>query len=273
MRKLNRTSVTVALIILSVSCLNANPSNTDRFEDNVSKSAYPEPAEIGTWSIVAVDYETGQIGIAGASCTFNVQGIGQVIPGKGAVIVQGMSSDEAMERAMELLQEDTNLEQILKEIRNPEFDPENQQYAIISIDSTITPVAYTGSDLDESRGERIARGVTVQGNVLVSEETLDNTLRVFQNTSGALVEKLVRALEAGASAGGDKRCGDQKARSAFVTVYKKTDNARWPYFHLVVYGNDKGGVPAVEYLVKEFQSLYPKSKNRPTTRVYITPEQ
>jgi uncharacterized Ntn-hydrolase superfamily protein len=149
----------------------------------------------------------------------------------------------------------------------------NQQYAIISLDSTELPLTYTGTHLDDTKGSRNAKGVTVQGNVLVSENVLDKTLEVFLKANGTLTEKLVKALEAGAKEGGDKRCGEQMARSAFVTVFNKTDNARWPYFHLVVYGNEKGGVPAVEYLAKEFHSLYPQSRNRPTTRVYIVPEQ
>jgi hypothetical protein len=122
MTKFTFTSLIGLLIVIS--CSKSNLKQSERFRDNLTKNVYSEPVEVGTWSIAAVDFETGQIGVAGASCTFNVQGIGQVIPEKGAVIVQGMSSDEAMERAMELLQEDTNLEQILSEIRDSKFDPE-----------------------------------------------------------------------------------------------------------------------------------------------------
>jgi len=273
MQYLKSNLIGLLILFLFAGCLNQDSKRTEKFEDNILKNEYDEEPEIGTWSIAAVDFKTGQVGIAGASCTFNVQGIGEVIPGKGAVIVQGMSSDEARERAMELLQEDTNLKEILKEIRHEKFDPENQQYAIISLDSTALPVVYTGKKLDDTKGERVAHGVCVQGNVLVNEAVLEKTLEAFQNSKGTLTERLVKALEAGADEGGDKRCGEQKARSAFVTVFNKTDNARWPYFHLVVYGNEKGGVPAVDYLAKEFHSLYPQSRNRPTTRVYIVPEQ
>ncbi len=243
-----------------------------QIDDNLVKNQYDEEAEIGTWSIAAVDFQTGEIGVAGASCTFNVQGIGEVIPGKGAVIVQGMSSDEAMERAMEMLQEDEDLQLILKEVRDSKYDPENQQYAIISLDSSLMPVAYTGKSLDNTKGERVEKGVSVQGNVLADEKVLNATMEAFKTSEGSITEKLVKALEAGAERGGDLRCGDQKARSAFVTVYRKTDNARFPYFHLVVYGTEKGGVPAVEYLAKEFHNLYKQSKDRSTTRIYMVPE-
>lgn len=269
---LNKFLLVLLFGALFWSCSNAQHINSMQVNDNVVKNEYPEPAEVEYWSIAAVDFKTGQIGIAGASCTFNVQGIGEIIPGKGAVIVQGMSSDEARESAIALMREEHSLAEIMDEIRNPKYDPENQQYALILLDSTIQPIAFSGNKLDNTRGHRIATGLSVQGNVLVSDAVLDDAVLAFQRKDGTLAEKLVKALEAGANAGGDKRCGEQRARSAFVTVYNKTDNARWPYFHLVVYGTEKGGVPAVDYLVKEFHSLFPQSINRPSTRVYIVPE-
>jgi uncharacterized Ntn-hydrolase superfamily protein len=50
---------------------------------------------LATWSIIIVDPGTGEIGIAGASCTKNCYGIGEIIPGKGAIIVQAMSNSRA----------------------------------------------------------------------------------------------------------------------------------------------------------------------------------
>ncbi|MBN8823282.1 MULTISPECIES: hypothetical protein [unclassified Spirosoma] len=41
-----------------------------------------------TWSIILIDPQTKAIGIAGASCTYSVYGIGSIVPGKGAVVVQ-----------------------------------------------------------------------------------------------------------------------------------------------------------------------------------------
>ncbi len=264
----------LCLLMVSQSCKESSVvTNPQLFEDNQVKKDYgDEEPEIGTWSIAAVDFKTRQIGIAGASCTYNVQGIGAVVPGKGAVIVQGMSSDEARQKAIDLLIEGEAIDKILSQIRDPKFNPEEQQYAIISLDSTVVPVAYTGKELDNEMGQRIAKGVSVQGNVLASQDVLDKTLEAFQNSKGDLAERLVAALEAGASAGGDKRCGDQKARSAFVTVFDETNNGNWPYFRLSIYGTNKGGIPAVEYLSKEFQNIYKESKHRKKTILYIVPE-
>jgi Family of unknown function (DUF1028) len=231
----------------------------------------PSPVEHGTWSIAAIDFETGEIGIAGASCTHNVQGIAEVIPGVGAVVVQGMSNDDARELGMKLLASGAAPSEIVDQMKDPKFDPENQQYAVLSSNRELESAAYTGKLTDGWHGSAAQAGVTVQGNSLVSQAVVENTLAAFQNADGSVAEKLVRGLEAGAAAGGDKRCGDQRARSAFVTVYKADDPQSTPFFHLVVYGTEKGGEPAVTRLAEEFDSLYPRSHDRQSTRLYIIP--
>lgn len=116
--------------------------------------------------------------------------------------------------------------------------------------------------------------MTVQGNCLVSEEVVKRTLATFQSTKGSLTEKLVRALAAGADAGGDKRCGEQRATSAFVTVYDSIADTpdALPYFYIQVFGIEKGAEPAVALLVKHFDALYPLCKNMRTTRLSIDPD-
>jgi uncharacterized protein DUF1028 len=231
----------------------------------------PNLVEHGTWSIAAIDFETGEIGIAGASCTHNVQGIAEVIPGVGAVVVQGMSNDDARELGMKLLAAEAAPSEIVDQMKDAKFDPENQQYAVLSSNRELESAAYTGKLTDGWHGSAAQAGVTVQGNSLVSQAVVENTLAAFQNADGSVAEKLVRGLGAGAAAGGDKRCGDQRARSAFVTVYKADDPQSTPFFHLVVYGTEKGGEPAVTRLAEEFDSLYPRSHDRQSTRLYIIP--
>jgi uncharacterized Ntn-hydrolase superfamily protein len=60
------------------------------------------------------------------------------------------------------------------------------------------------------------------------------------------------ALEAGAKAGGDKRCGERKASSAFVTVARPDDGDK-PWLNLIIYGNDRH-THAVEALRQKFDS-------------------
>lgn len=225
---------------------------------------------LATWSISAVDRETGEIGIAGASCTFNVQGIGEVLPGKGAVIVQAMSSDTARAEGMKLLREGKPPTDILSAIKNVKFDFENQQYSVISLANGVQPAVYSGISTSDFKGAIVSEDFTVQGNILAGAQVLTEAERSLKSSQrGHLSKRLVDSLLAGSKAGGDKRCGSQTARSAFVTVYKKDDSQRWPHFHLVVYGIEKGGSNAVSVLAKKYKGLQKQISENKSTRVYI----
>jgi hypothetical protein len=56
-----------------------------------------------TWSVIVIDPNTKEIGIAGASCTYSVYGIGGIVPGKGAVVVQAMSNKLARNKGLQMM--------------------------------------------------------------------------------------------------------------------------------------------------------------------------
>jgi uncharacterized Ntn-hydrolase superfamily protein len=69
-------------------------------------------------------------------------------------------------------------------------------------------------------------GVSVQGNTLASDNELKIIMEAVEKGQNELLniaEILIRALEAGSTAGGDKRCGEQKASSAFIIVARPGD--------------------------------------------------
>ncbi len=134
------------------------------------------PVEQGTWSIAAVDRSTGEVGIAGASCTYNVQGIGEVIPGIGVVVVQGMSSDEAREHGIKQLGDGASPSQVVAAMCDQRFDPANQQYAVVSLRPDHPAATFSGKLTDSWRGSATGDGVSVQGNSLVSEEVVKKAL-------------------------------------------------------------------------------------------------
>jgi uncharacterized Ntn-hydrolase superfamily protein len=214
-----------------------------------------------TWSIIVIDPKTREIGIAGASCTYNVYGIGAVIPGKGAIVVQAMSNYFARVKGYEMILADAPPDSIIKAMQDPFFDPEEQQYAIVSIRYLDKPATYTGKENEPHKGALTARGISVQGNTLASagelQAVLDAALKA-QKESLRIEEVLMRALEAGAAHGGDKRCGNTKASSAFITVAQPGDDMRKPSLNLLVVGNDET-VNAVEALRKKLD----KWKGRP----------
>src|SRR5690349_25118817 len=95
-----------------------------------------------TWSIIVIDSKTKEIGIAGASCTRSVSGIGAIITGKGAIVVQAMSNPAARAKGLKMILDDAPPEEILKAVKDPMFDPEEQQYAIMSVNHLDRPVTY-----------------------------------------------------------------------------------------------------------------------------------
>jgi uncharacterized Ntn-hydrolase superfamily protein len=127
-----------------------------------------------TWSIIIVDSVTGEIGIAGASCTYSVYGIGGIVPGKGAIVAQAMSNMNAKRKGMEMLKSGSSPEEILYVIIDPAFDPTSdlQQYGIVSLNHMDKPVTFTGGSAHPSKGSYTADGISVQGNTLANENVL-----------------------------------------------------------------------------------------------------
>ncbi|QHT68411.1 DUF1028 domain-containing protein [Rhodocytophaga rosea] len=208
-----------------------------------------------TWSIILIDPETREIGIAGASCTYNCYGIGGIIPGKGAIIVQAMSNKEAKARGLEMIISGNSPEQIIAELRNTIYDPERQQYAVVTLQHLLAPKTYTGDSTHVYNGALTATGISVQGNTLASNSAIQKILEAVLNArkEGLRIDAiLMKALEAGAQDGGDKRCGEQKATTAFITVARPDDHPKRPYLNLVIFGQGKGGQNAVVMLRNKY---------------------
>ncbi|MFY0604315.1 MAG: serine hydrolase [Flavobacteriaceae bacterium] len=205
-----------------------------------------------TWSIIAVDRRTGEIGIIGASCTFDVSGIASIVPGKGAIIVQARSSYYARMTGVELMESDASAEAILAAMRNKKFTPEHQQYGVILLNDNIAPLIYSGELIHDWNGSKIGHDFAVLGNILVDKKVVEDAFKAYNNARDkSFSERLMLALRAGETAGGDKRCGTQYARSAFISVYNPKDDA---ILRLSVQGIKKGGKPAVTLLNQQFEN-------------------
>ena len=213
-----------------------------------------------TWSVIIIDPKTKEIGIAGASCTYNCYGIGKIIPNVGAIIVQAMSSNRAREKGVQMIIAEASPEQIIQAMRDSIFDPERQQYAVITLKHIDDPKIYTGKLTNPFNGGLVGTGVSVQGNTLTSDTELQTIMDAVQKGKEEALhisEILMMALEAGARAGGDKRCGEQRATSAFITVAKPNDKK--PYLDLIIFGQGKGRQNAVSMLRYKYEKW--KSKH------------
>nr|WP_298998900.1 DUF1028 domain-containing protein [uncultured Allomuricauda sp.] len=213
-----------------------------------------------TWSIIAVDRKTGEIGIVGASCTFDVSWIGSIEPGKGAVIVQAASNYYAKMRGVTLMENNASAQEIMDAMMAKEFDPELQQYGVILVNDNSSPLVYSGAQIKDWNGEMLGDDFAVMGNILAGEEVVQKAYEAFdQNRDKSLAERLMLALKAGEQAGGDKRCGTQYARSAFMMVYKPEDGA---ILKLAIQGIEKGGKPAVTLLNQQFDFWRKEEKEK-----------
>jgi len=196
-----------------------------------------------TWSIIVLDRKSQTVGVAGASCTSDVYGIASLVPGAGALVAQAIGYPPAVREAIRLLRGGVPVDSVLRAITSPALDSavENRQYAMVTF--TGGQIQYSGAALHAYQGVRTAEGVLVQGNLLTGSNVLDRTLEAVQRAQTAglpMAEVLMAGLQAGAEAGGDSRCGAQRATAAFLTIAKPGDVPSWPYLTLRVVGVAQG---------------------------------
>lgn len=218
-------------------------------------------SSFATWSIIVIDPNTKEIGIAGASCTVSVYGIGRIMPGKGAIVVQAMSNPFARLDGFKMIMNGDKPADILAKLRHPDYDPEEQQYSIACMNDIDHPATYTGTKNTSHAGTLTGNGISVQGNTLTNPEEIraifDAAVKA-QKDGLPIQDILMLALEAGAKSGGDKRCGERKASSAFLTVSKSYDIEKH-WLNLVIYGTDDK-VHAVDALRQKFDSWKAEKK-------------
>ena len=213
-----------------------------------------------TWSIIAVDRRTGEIGIVGASCTFDVSGIASIEPGIGAIVVQAASNYYARMEGVSLMENNASAQEILNAMMAEGFKPEQQQYGVIVLKEGSSPLVYSGTEISDWSGEMVGDDFAVMGNILLGEQVVQNAFDAFnQNRDKSLAERLMLALKAGEEAGGDSRCGTQYARSAFIMVYNPQDGA---ILKLAVQGIAQGGQPAVTLLNQKFEFWRKEERNK-----------
>jgi uncharacterized Ntn-hydrolase superfamily protein len=162
-----------------------------------------------TFSIVAADLESGEVGCAVQSKYFSV---GSVVPwawaGVGAVATQAAGVAVYGRLALEELQRGATPEAALEAVLSDDPARETRQLGVVTADGRAA--AFTGAQCLDWAGHRVGPGFAVQGNILAGAAVVDELARAYTETVGSLVDRLVAALEAGQAAGGDKR-GQQSA--------------------------------------------------------------
>jgi uncharacterized Ntn-hydrolase superfamily protein len=165
---------------------------------------------LNTFSIVAYDATSGMLGVA---ISTRVPAVGAVCPfaraGVGAISTQAWTNPLLGVDGLDLLEQGNSAEEALQKLLDADPDPEMRQ--VIAVDKEGRSAAHTGSEADPWKGHRTGDGYAVAGNMLVGEETITAMAEAFEaSAEESLSERLLRALESGQAAGGDKR-GRQSA--------------------------------------------------------------
>lgn len=174
-----------------------------------------------TWSIVARDPKTGDLGIAVASRFFAV---GAAVPhmrgGLGAIATQAFVSPLYGTDGLLMLAEGLAPEAIIAALTGR--DDGCQQRQMHLIDASGRNAAFTGEKCIDWAGHLVDENVSVAGNMLAGPQVIAETLRTYKASDCApFAERLLVAMDAGEAAGGDKR-GKQ---SAALKIYRDQDYA------------------------------------------------
>jgi uncharacterized Ntn-hydrolase superfamily protein len=168
----------------------------------------------GTYSIVARDPQSGELGVAVQSHWFSV---GPLVPwarpGVGAVATQANVRVAYGPDALELLARGASAQEALAELLVQDGGGHGRQVAIVDAQGRVA--AHTGSACMAFAGHSTGEQVSCQANIMASDVVWGRMRDAFRAASGSLAERLLTALDAGEAAGGDIR-GRQSAAVVVV---------------------------------------------------------
>lgn len=169
---------------------------------------------VATFSIVARDPATGELGVAVAS---KFIAVGAVVPyakaGVGAVATQAWANTTYGPRGLEMMEQGIDPRVVTEELLRDDGQRAHRQVGLIDAQGRVH--AYTGEKCLPFAGHLTGENYTIQGNILANEAVLEAMAQAFEQTKGDLADRLLAALAAGESAGGDKR-GRQSAALLIV---------------------------------------------------------
>ena len=163
----------------------------------------------GTYSIVARDPETGDLGVAAQS---HWLAVGALLPwaepSVGALAIQSMPEPGSAATALDLLRQGLDPEAVLEKLHAD--DPGASVRQVTIVDASGRTAAHTGSDCIREAGHRIGDGFACAATMVISATVPDAMAAAFEAASGPLPERLLAALDAAEAEGGDLR-GRQSA--------------------------------------------------------------
>ncbi len=163
-----------------------------------------------TWSIIAHDVETKMIGIAVSTCAFAVGArVPTIATGVGAVASQSFVNPFYGPQAIALMRDGASAQEALKAVTDADAGRGMRQVHLM--DQQFRFAAYTGDGCVDWCGSLIRDHFSVAGNMLAGPQVIEETAAIYEaKIRLPFAQRLIEALKAGESAGGDKR-GKQSA--------------------------------------------------------------
>jgi uncharacterized Ntn-hydrolase superfamily protein len=178
---------------------------------------------VHTYSIVARDSATGEIGVAVQSHWFSV---GSVVPwaeaGVGAVATQSFVDPSYGKLGLDLMRAGRSGPDVLRALLGADEGRDVRQVAIIDAQGRVA--AHTGAKNIAAAGHVVGSEFSVQANMMASQKVWPAMAEAYKNTKGDLAERMLAALDAAQKAGGDIR-GQQSA--ALLIVKAKSTGKSW----------------------------------------------
>jgi uncharacterized Ntn-hydrolase superfamily protein len=190
----------------------------------VAKAQYNKENPLAhTYSILAYDSVTGDIGVAVQSHWFSV---GTVVTwaeaGVGAIATQSFSNPAFGPQGLALLKTGLDAQQVLNALIASDEGEAFRQVGVI--DASGRAASHTGSKNIPFAGNIVGKHFSVQANLMASADVWPAMAMAFENAAGTLAERMIQALEAGEKAGGDVR-GRQSA--AVLVVSGQSTGKPW----------------------------------------------
>jgi uncharacterized Ntn-hydrolase superfamily protein len=176
-----------------------------------------------TFSIVARDPATGQIGVAVQSHWFSVgSAVTWARAGVGAVATQSLTNVSFGPRALDMLEAGLSPKEALRELIESDEGSAYRQVAIIDTKGRVA--THTGEKCIAEAGHETGENFSVQANMMLNDTVWPAMADSFRNTSGSLADRMMAALNAAQQEGGDIR-GQQSA--AMIIVKGKATGKPW----------------------------------------------
>ena len=203
-------------LILLISLFVANESLTQGF--------YGKHPLAHTYSIVAFDEKTGDMGVAVQSHWFST---GTIVTwgeaGVGVVATQSFVNPAFGPDGLKLMAKGISPSEALKQLIDPDEGKEVRQLALLNSKGQVA--AFTGKNCIEAAGHRTGNGFSVQANLMANDKVWPAMAEAFEKSKSLpLAERMLAALEAAQGVGGDIR-GKQSA--ALLVVAAKSTEQPW----------------------------------------------